>query len=266
MQPSSSHSPAPNPPETINADNKLRIEIGIRAPFFHRELNQYCYTQTGGSGFATCTSQPASALIIVPNTQTSAFPANSLFSPFKAEYDFSPILPSAGFNYKLTDAFSISGNYSRGFSAPRTDNLYRSPVVNVDPETTDAFDLNLRYSDSKLQAQVSGWLINFQNRIVTSFDPVAGISVDRNVGRVQGYGIDAGFAWRPIEVLTLFGNASYNHSELKDNIQIGTVTIASVVTPILAPTAGGPSSTSIRFRSGFRPSGSVSATPPTSTT
>ena len=220
------------------ADNRLRVEVGVRAPFFHRELTNYCYTQTSGSGFATCTAQPVSSLVIVPPTQVAPFPANSFYAPFSAKYNFRRLLPNVGVNFHLTDAFSLSGNYAKGFSAPRTDNLYRQPIVTIDPETTDAFDLNARYSTGKLQAQLSGWLINFQNRIVTSFDPVAGISVDRNVGRVQGYGIDAGFAWSPTEIITLFGNASYNHSELKDNIQIGTVTIAGVVTPILAPTAG----------------------------
>ena len=218
-------------------EDKLRVEVGIRAPFFHRELTNNCYTQTSGSGFATCTSQPVTALTIVPATQVAPFPAGSFYAPFNAKYNFHQLLPSAGFSYKLTDAASLSANWSKGFSAPRTDNLYRQPLVTIDPETTDAFDLNLRYSTTTLQAQVSGWLINFKNRIVTSFDAVQGISVDRNVGRVQGYGIDAGFAWRPSPLITLFGNASYNHSELKDNILLGNST-SLPLTQIFAPTAG----------------------------
>ncbi len=218
-------------------DERLRLELGLRAPFFNRELNNYCYTQATGSGFATCTSQNT-GLVIVPPTAVAPFPAGALFAPFRSEYNFNALLPSAGFNYKFTDALSMFGSYARGFSAPRTDNLYRQPVVTIEPETTDAFDLGLRYATGTVQAQLSGWLINYQNRIITSFDPVAGISVDRNVGRVRGYGVDAGLAFRPVRALTLYANASYNNSTLRDDVLIGTATSAGSTLNVFAPTAG----------------------------
>ena len=93
------------------------------------------------------------------------------------------------------------------------------------------FDLGIRYSSSVFQGSFGGFYNSFKNRIVTSFDPALGISLDRNVGRVQGYGVDAGFAWRPVPVLTLFGNASYNHSELKDNIQVGGTAVGMSTVP-----------------------------------
>ena len=219
-------------------DDALRVEIGIRAPFFQRDLTNYCYTQTSGSGFATCTSQPASALVIVPPTQVAPFPANSLYAPFSAQYKFDRLLPSIGMTYRITPDLSVFGSYAKGFSAPRTDNLYRQPIVNVDPETTDAYDLGVRYTTRNLQAQLTGWYIGFQNRIVTSFDQVAGISVDRNVGKVEAYGLDANIAYRPVDFLSLYAFGSYNHSRLQQNIQLGTTTVAGVVTPIFAPTAG----------------------------
>jgi iron complex outermembrane receptor protein len=203
-------------------DDKLRLEAGLRMPFFQRDLNQYCYTQTGGSGFATCTSQPVSALVIVPPTAIAPFPANALFAPFTAKYKFSPVLPSVGLNYKIVDNLSFFGSYARGFSAPRTDNLYRTPIVNVDPETTDTFDAGFRYSTSKVQAQISAWYTKFQNRIVTSFDQVQGISVDRNVGSVIGKGVDMGIAIKPLDFFTFQGNLSYNDSKLQDDIQVAT--------------------------------------------
>ena len=107
-------------------DDALTINLGLRAPFFKRELENFCYTQTTGSGFATCTTQPVTALTIVPPTQVAPFPAGSLYAPFKAEYKFDKLLPSAGFIFKVTPQASIFGNFSQGFSAPRTDNLYRA--------------------------------------------------------------------------------------------------------------------------------------------
>jgi iron complex outermembrane receptor protein len=118
------------------------------------------------------------------------------------------------------DGLSAFGSYARGFSAPRTDNLYRAPVVSVDPETTDTFEAGFRYSTTKVQAQVTGWYTKFQNRIVTSFDQVLGISLDRNIGSVIGKGVDLGVAFKPLTFFTFQGNLSYNDSRLQDNIQV----------------------------------------------
>lgn len=210
-------------------DDKLRVEIGVRMPFFERDLNQFCFTQAGGSGFATCTSQVlgttagAGVTYIVPNNfvLTPTTPGTPVFAPFTAKYKFSPILPSVGFNYRITDDLAMFGSYAKGFSSPRTDNLYRAPIVTVDPETTNTFDVGLRYTTNRVQAQASAWYTKFNNRIVTSFDQVQGISVDRNVGSVEGKGIDIGIAVRPLDWFTFQGNASYNDSKLQDDIQVG---------------------------------------------
>jgi iron complex outermembrane recepter protein len=156
----------------------------------------------------------------VPPTQVAPFPPNSLFAPFTAKYKFSPVLPSVGFTYKFTDDLAVFGSYAKGFSAPRTDNLYRAPVVNVDPETTNTFDAGVRYTTNRVQAQASVWQTNFKNRIVTSFDQILGISVDRNVGSVKGKGVDIGVAVRPLDWFTFQGNVSYNDSKLQNDIQV----------------------------------------------
>ncbi len=216
-------------------DEKLRVELGLRAPFFQRDLNQYCYTQTGGAGFATCTSQLPNGLVIVPPTQlTGPFPANSLYAPFTAQYKYNKILPNGGLTFKVTDDISTFASYAKGFSAPRTDNLYRQPIVTVTPETTDAFDLGMRYTTNKVQAQATVWYIQYQNRIVTSFDQALGISVDRNVGKVKSYGVDANFAYSPTREITLYTFASYNNSKLQQDIELGQVGGVTV----FAPTAG----------------------------
>ena len=112
-----------------------------------------------------------------------------LYAPFEANYKFNPILPNVGIVYDFGGGFSAFASYARGFSAPRTDNLYRAPIVTVDPETTNAFDLGVRYRRSNIQAQADGWKINYQNRIVTSFNQDLGISLDRNVGRGEKLGL-----------------------------------------------------------------------------
>ena len=206
-------------------DDALTINLGVRAPFFKRNLENFCYTQTSGSGFATCTTAPVSTLTIVPPTQVAPFPTGSLYAPFKAEYKFDKLLPSAGFIFKVTEQANVFGNFSQGFSAPRTDNLYRAPRVTVLPETTDNFDLGVRYTSRMVQAQINGYYNKFSNRIVTSFDQDQGISVDRNVGDVDIKGVEASIDVQPFPWLYFRGFGSYIDSEVKGNTPLsGTVT------------------------------------------
>lgn len=218
-------------------DDKLTVNVGVRLPYFERDLENFCYTQTGGSGFATCTSQPASALVIVPANATT-FPANSLFAPFKAKYKFNKLLPNVGAVFKITDDASVFGSYAKGLSSPRTDNLYRAPVVTVDPETTDSFDLGVRYATGNLQFQVAGWYQTFKNRIVTSFDQDRSISVDRNIGSVEQKGFDVSINARPAKFLDLYVFTSYIDSKIKDDILLGTTVIGGVNTQVFVDTSG----------------------------
>jgi iron complex outermembrane receptor protein len=219
-------------------DNRLRVEIGLRVPFFKRELETFCPIQAA-DGFAYCTSENILArgtvVVVPPGTaagsipifvnQGDALPANAafrpLYAPFAKTYNFDAILPNAGIVYNFGGGFSAFASYARGFSAPRTDNLYRAPVVTLDPETTDAFDLGVRFRRRNIAAQATGWIINYSNRIVSSFNPDLGISLDRNVGKVDSWGADASISWEPIPEISLFGMASYVHARLQENVQIG---------------------------------------------
>ena len=228
-------------------DDDLRVEVGVRRPFFKRELDQRCYTEARGSGFAYCSSEPvASLLIIDPDDPVPATGPTPYYAPFKAKYKFGKLLPSVGFTYRVTGPVSIFGSYAKGFSAPRTDNLYRAPRVGVKPEQTNAFDLGVRYTDRMVQAQGTLWKIDYSNRIVTSFNQEFGISIDRNVGKVKSWGVDGSIAVRPIRQLSLLALASYIDTELKDNVEFGSITFPTVTPPAglilcgAAPTAVNP--------------------------
>jgi iron complex outermembrane receptor protein len=215
-------------------DNRLRVELGLRSPWFKRNLDQHCYTPVTGSGFPVCIANPTTALFsttppvfytVVPNTVNPATAANNaLYAPFKAKYKYHKLLPNVGATFALNQSLSAFASYSKGFSAPRTDNLYRSPFIGVQPETTDSFDLGARYITSRFQAQATLWKINYKNRIVTSFDPETNTSIDRNVGKAKSWGVDTGVGFRPIRALNLIGLLSYTNAKLKDDIIIGNVT------------------------------------------
>jgi iron complex outermembrane receptor protein len=180
------------------------------------------------------------------NLSTLPSSANPVYAPFKAKYKYGKVLPNVGFTYNFTSAISTFGSYAKGFSAPRTDNLYRAPLVTVQPEETNAFDLGARYTTSRIQAQLAGWKIDYKNRIVTSFNQDLGISIDRNVGKVNTWGIDANIGVKPVRNLTVLAVASYIHAKLQDNIEIGSSTAAALPTGLF-------------FCSGTTPTGSTTA-------
>jgi iron complex outermembrane receptor protein len=205
-------------------DKRLRVEAGLRAPFFTRNLNQYCYTEARGSGFAYCSSEPQSTLrIIAPDAIVPTTGAVPYYAPFTAKYKFDALLPNIGATYRATDSVSIFGSYAKGLSAPRTDNLYRAPIVDIEPEKTDSYDLGVRHTGRRIQAQATAWMINYQNRIVSSFNPDLGISIDRNVGKVKSHGVDAFVGVKPIEPVTLYAFGSYIQAKLQENVQTGSL-------------------------------------------
>ncbi|MFN2474297.1 MAG: TonB-dependent receptor [Sphingomicrobium sp.] len=235
-------------------DRRLMIDAGLRSPWFKRDLDNHCNAIVT-SGFGYCSSEvlgttpiPTSAgNFIVPVNYVpppGGAPSNAVYAPFKAQYKYHKLLPNIGFTYKVIDNVSIFGNYAKGFSAPRTDNLYRAPVVNVTPESTDAFDGGVRYTTRQVQAQATVWKINYANRIVTSFDQALGISVDRNVGKVKSWGFDGSVAVKPIRQVALLGLVSYTKATLQQDILLGYATQSSTgatlatPVPIIAPTAG----------------------------
>ncbi len=198
----------------------LNVVAGLRVPFFTRELNQNCYT-TSDNGFVDC---PA------PGQDLAAYEAANpdYVAPLSREYNYDKLLPSIGFTYQITDAFSAFGNYNMGLSVPGTDPLYDSLYIPDDqrarpvPETTDSFDAGFRYTSGNVQAQIAGWFTRYENRLASAFDPTArngeGAVVFRNLGRVDKYGVDASVSYAPTDNTLLYVFGSLNESEIDEDV------------------------------------------------
>lgn len=202
-------------------DGRLMINAGIRAPFFTRDLTNNCATSSV-TGFVECFgTNAAGAAAFAAANPTLQGPQNRVL-----KYD--AILPNAGFVYDLTQQFSVFGNYSRGIQVPGTDNLYNSfffapdtEQAQPDPETTDNFDLGLRYRRGGLIGQVSGWYTRFQDRLASSYDPELDRTVYRNLGVVDKYGIDGTVSYQATPELQFYVYGSYLWSNIADNVQLG---------------------------------------------
>ena len=202
----------------------LVAQVGVRAPFFTRDLNQYCVT-TDASGNVNCINGDANI--------TAYLAANpNAVAPTSVKYDYNKLLPNVGLTYNFPPEASVFASYAKNLSVPGTDDLYGSLYVGVAPapETSDAFDLGVRYQTRTVQAQLSGWFSRYQDRLKSAYDPILDRTITRNLGQVDKYGVDGSIAWQPIRALSLYVWGSYVASDIKDDVQTGATTFA--------PTAG----------------------------
>ena len=219
-------------------DERLVVNLGVRAPFFRRELQNNCFTSSA-SGFVECFGSNALMLSTYAGLNpTAALPQNRVFN-------YNKVLPNIGFTFDVTSNVSVYGSFAQGLSVPGTDSLYNAfffPVATArarpNPETTDSFDGGIRFRSGNIQAMVAGWYTQYHNRLASAYDPELDQNVYRNLGSVRKYGIDGSIAFQPVPELALYLFGSWNKSKIADNVATGEVTTLGVTTTIFAPTAG----------------------------
>jgi iron complex outermembrane receptor protein len=205
-------------------EDALTLVLGVRAPFFTRELNQFCYTRNASSN-VRCTSEQPNATLANGNVTFASQGTTQFIAPYSREVKYDDILPNIMANYRFGEGHSVYGSYNESLSAPRTDSLYAvtrfadGSVGNptVQPETSKNFDFGYRYTASTVVLQASTFFNQFDDRIVSTFDEDLGQFVDRNVGSVETTGFEVSLGWEPIANLNLYASATLTDSELQDN-------------------------------------------------
>jgi iron complex outermembrane recepter protein len=259
---------------------RLTVQVGGSYKMFKRDLNNYCATSSA-TGFVECFGTNTAGLAawlannptVVIGVDRSTTPATNITAPVQGPQQrirkYNKFTPNLGLTFDATDDVSVFANYSKGVQVPGTDNLYNafyfpadSEQANPVPETTDNFDVGVRYSTSKVQAQVGLWYTIFNDRLASSFDPETERNVYRNLGRVDKYGIDASVSYRPIPEASIYLFGSYLKSKIKDDVLNGVCTAVSATCvaigdPILAPTAGKRESGSPVYTFGGRAQGEL---------
>lgn len=235
-------------------DEKLHVNVGVRDPYFTRDLNERCYVYNGGSEYCDSVSPAAVATALATDNTgvhaagTTAAALTGLLGttvkygpnntanfrpPFKQTYHFNKILPNVGASYDIDEHDQVYATFTEGFSAPKTDDLYVSTPENVQPETTYNYGVGYRYQSSTITGSANLWYSNWNNHIVQSFDPSdTTLSIDRNVGAVDLYGLDLEGAWRATEELSFYASATLMKSSLKSNYIVATTTGVSVPLPV----------------------------------
>ena len=215
-------------------DDVVTISAGVRAPFFERRLNQYCYTSTATSGVTTnnfgqyCSTQPIASVNPNGTVRLVGSGTTDFFPPYTGKVKVNRILPNVGVAFRpFGQTHTMYLSYTEGLAMPRTDNLYSREILDVVPERARTFDLGYRYQKDALLGAVSLWRTSFKNRIVSANDPVTNVAVDRNLGDVVIWGVDGQVGAELFKGFTIYGSASYDNSEVQQDLQVSPTKIVA---------------------------------------
>lgn len=203
------------------SDNLL-VNAGLRAPFFKRQLHNFCYQADTFTAY--CTNQTPTAvagsddgsgqtLVTLPGQGTTQYGRPRQFT---RKYD--KVLPNVGVSYQLADHQSVYISYAETLSAPRTDDLYDKKLTNPKPETAHVVDVGYRFQSPTVLFAASAYYNNFTNRIERAFNEQDNIAFSVNVGDVKQKGFDAQFGFKPEDYISFYASFSYQDSELQQNI------------------------------------------------
>ena len=99
------------------ADGRIITTLGLRAPWFKRDLNNYCFT-TAENGNVDCLAAAQNAAYAAANPTVQG--------PQQRILKYNKVLPNIGLLFKPTEQTSVFANYSKGLQVPGTDSLYNA--------------------------------------------------------------------------------------------------------------------------------------------
>jgi outer membrane receptor protein involved in Fe transport len=159
----------------------------------------------------------------------------------------SDVLISGGFVATMPlEGLEVFAGYAENFAAIKDTVLERdsSTLTEIKPETATNFDIGLRYNSDVIDASVTFYKIDFENRVtfLPPDSPVSGIDFNIgtngsyiNVGGIESQGIEASVSVQLSEYFSFYGSFTSNESLYKDvpeelglNIQVGNTVFGSV--------------------------------------
>jgi vitamin B12 transporter len=130
----------------------------------------------------------------------------------------------------LGKGFAIVGSYAEGIAQPTFFDLYgffpNNFVGNpsLKPEVSRGFEGSVRFRRSNLAASLTAFQQRLHDEIVDTFDFDTFLSSTANsAGTSRRWGIEAEFAWRPIEALRMSANYGYLRATQPDSTAGGQV-------------------------------------------
>lgn len=139
--------------------------------------------------------------------------------------------PHAGFAVELGDHAEVFGGFTqvtRAFVSASTAGPFATTQAGFDnirdtlkPETSDTYELGLRYNSSWFNGVLAGYYVDFSNRLL-AFSPGAGIqgnpAVLQNVGSVRSLGVEVAGEVRFGGGFSAYVSYAYNDATYRDNV------------------------------------------------
>ncbi len=137
--------------------------------------------------------------------------------------DYLNAFPSAFISYKVTDDQTLQASYSRRLSRPRF--WYLNPFssfsdprnirmgnTDLNPEYTDSYEMGVLNNYKNSSVYFGGYYrysTGIIERVQTSEDGVNTVSIPRNIGIENAYGLEANFSADPVKWFNINGNANF---------------------------------------------------------
>ncbi|KAA9018910.1 TonB-dependent receptor [Sphingobium limneticum] len=139
--------------------------------------------------------------------------------------------PHAGFAVELSPEMEAFGGFTqvtRAFASATTAGPFQTNQAGFDqikddlkPESSDTYELGLRYNSPVFNGVVGAYFVNFRNRLnaVQVGSPIQGLaSALQNVGKVRTIGVEAAGTVNLGSGVSLFGSYSYTDATYRDDV------------------------------------------------
>lgn len=134
-------------------------------------------------------------------------------------------------NYEVSPGIHLVSNMGRGFRPPnifdlgtlgsRPGNRFNVPNPNLKPESVWSYDLGIKVSSARWQAELFAWYADYQDKISSRFTgettPEGRLVVrSDNLNRARLYGLESGLSFLAADELEIYAVVNYTHGEEKD--------------------------------------------------